>query len=110
MDEIIKALMLQMVQQYAGLSMYAIQKTVLSARNPQQWRIDNAFSGIINNLPQYGAQASQPLAQLNQGIDLQGLLGMLAQGANTTGSGTQTAPPQTITHNGATYTLAPTTP
>ena len=80
MNEILKAMLLQMLQSYVSMSMYAVQKQALTQRRPNQWQIDNAFQSMFQNVPQYAMQAQQPLQQLNQpGLDLNAVQSMITQ-------------------------------
>ena len=80
MDEVLKAMLLQMLQSYVSMSMYSVQKLMLTQRRPNQWQIDNAFQSMFQNVPQYAMQAQQPLQQLNQpGLDLNAVQSMINQ-------------------------------
>ena len=61
MNEVLRAMLLNMLQSYVQTSMYATQKLLLSQRRPNQWQIDNAFSGMFQNVPQFAAQCQQPM-------------------------------------------------
>ena len=66
MNEIMKAMLLQMLQSYVSMSMYAVQKQTLTQRRPNQWQIDNAFQGMFQNVPQFAMQCQQPTLDVNK--------------------------------------------
>jgi hypothetical protein len=91
MDKVLQGIMLNLLQQYISMSIYAAQKQVLTSRNPQPWMVDKAFSGLFHNIPQYHAMSTmQPQQQQGQGIDINALLGQFMQQAQNT---TPTNPP-----------------
>ena len=80
MNKVLETLLLQMLQNYVSMSMYSVQKLMLTQRRPNQWQIDNAFQSMFQNVPQYAMQAQQPLQQLNQpGLDLNAVQSMITQ-------------------------------
>ena len=82
MNEVLRAMLLQMLQSYVEMSMYSVQKLMLTQRRPNQWQIDNAFQSMFQNVPQYAMQAQQPLQQLDKPMDLNALQGMITQLSN----------------------------
>ena len=96
MNDIMRAMLLQMLQSYVEMSMYSVQKLMLTQRRPNQWQIDNAFQSLFMNVPMYHAQASMPTPQMqpfnmNQAMGvLQGLAGNAPQQGQIT---TQPPPP-----------------
>ena len=85
MNEVLRAMLLNMLQSYVQTSMYATQKLLLSQRRPNQWQIDNAFSGMFQNVPQFAAQCQQPMMdQSKPAIDssqVQTMIAALAKNA-----------------------------
>ena len=86
-------MLLQMLQSYVSMSMYAVQKQTLTQRRPNQWQIDNAFQGMFQNVPQFAMQAQQPMQQLNQPMDINSLQGMITQLTNQAPQQPVTPPP-----------------
>ena len=83
MNEVLRAMLLNMLQSYVQTSMYATQKLLLSQRRPNQWQIDNAFSGMFQNVPQFAAQCQQPMMdQSKPAIDPNQVQAMIASLAN----------------------------
>ena len=82
MNDIMRAMLLQMLQSYVEMSMYSVQKLMLTQRRPNQWQIDNAFQSMFQNVPQYAMQAQQPLQELNKPIDLNAITSMIGQLSN----------------------------
>ena len=79
MNEVLRAMLLNMLQSYVQTSMYATQKLLLSQRRPNQWQIDNAFSGMFQNVPQFAAQCQQPMMdQSKPAIDPSQVQAMIA--------------------------------
>ena len=66
MDEMLRAMLLEMLQGYVRISMFATQKMLLSQRRPNQWQIDNAFQGMFQNVPQFAMQCQQPTLDVNK--------------------------------------------
>ena len=93
MNEIMKAMLLQMLQSYVSMSMYAVQKQTLTQRRPNQWQIDNAFQGMFQNVPQFAMQAQQPMQQLNQPMDINSLQSLVTQLAGQAPQQPVTPPP-----------------
>ena len=103
MDDVLRAMLLEMLQGYVKMSMFAVQKQMLTQRRPNQWQIDTAFSGMFQNVPMYAAQCQQPMMDMNKpAIDpaqVQALITQLSktapqqvtptQGAQATWDGTQ---------------------
>ena len=97
--------LLQILASYLSISMYGIQKQILSRRGYNQWQTDNAFTGLMQNYTQFKAQATQPVAatltpeQLMNGLAqlapqqgqqlVQQPVQQPAQGAQATWDGTQ---------------------
>ena len=83
MNKVLEALLLQMLQNYVQMSMYSVQKLMLTQRRPNQWQIDNAFSGMFQNVPQFAAQCQQPMMDTNKpAIDPNQVQAMIASLAN----------------------------
>ena len=84
MNEVLRAMLLNMLQSYVQTSMYATQKLLLSQKRPNQWQIDNAFSGMFQNVPMFAAQCQQPMSDTNKpAIDpsqVQTLINQLSNG------------------------------
>ena len=84
MNEVLRAMLLNMLQSYVQTSMYATQKLLLSQKRPNQWQIDNAFSGMFQNVPMFAAQCQQPMMDTNKpAIDpsqVQTLINQLSNG------------------------------
>ena len=84
MNEVLRAMLLNMLQSYVQTSMYATQKLLLSQRRPNQWQIDNAISGMFQNVPQFAAQCQQPMMDANKPtIDPAQVQAMITQLANS---------------------------
>ena len=96
MNEIMKAMLLQMLQSYVSMSMYAVQKQTLTQRRPNQWQIDNAFQSMFQNVPQYAMQAQQPLQQMGQGVDLTQVQNLVTQIAGNAPQQGQVAQPPPV--------------
>ena len=92
MNDVLRAMLLQMLQSYVSMSMYSVQKLMLTQRRPNQWQIDNAFQSMFQNVPQYAMQAQQPLESLNKPMDINAIQGMINQLAN---KAPQAPPPPT---------------
>ena len=83
MNEVLRAMLLNMLQSYVQTSMYATQKLLLSQRRPNQWQIDNAFAAMFQNVPQYAAQCQQPMMEQNKpAIDPTQMQAMITQLSN----------------------------
>ena len=79
MDEVVRAILLNMLQSYAQTSLYATQKLLLAQRRPNQWQIDTAFSGMFQNVPMFAAQCQQPMMdQSKPAIDPNQVQSMIA--------------------------------
>jgi hypothetical protein len=84
MNDVLRAMLLNMLQSYVQTSMYATQKLLLSQRRPNQWQIDNAFAAMFQNVPQYAAQCQQPMMEQNKpAIDPAKVQAMITQLSNT---------------------------
>ena len=66
MNDVLRTMLLEMLQGYVKLSMFAVQKQMLTQRRPNQWQIDTAFSGMFQNVPMYAAQCQQPMMDINK--------------------------------------------
>ena len=108
MNEVLRAMLLNMLQSYVQTSMYATQKLLLSQRRPNQWQIDNAFSGMFQNVPQFAAQCQQPMMdQSKPAIDPGQVQSMITALAN---KAPQAQPPVTgakATWDGAQWVVTP---
>ena len=83
MNEVLRAMMLEMLQSYVKVSMFATQKLLLSQRRPNQWQIDNAFQSMFQNVPQYAMQCEQPTLNVNKpAIDPTQIQAMITQLSN----------------------------
>ena len=96
MNEMLRVMLLEMLQGYVKMSMFATQKLLLTQRRPNQWQIDNAFSGMFQNVPQFAMQCQQPPMDVNKPSQeigqLQKLIDQLAK--NAPQQTTQQAPAQ----------------
>ena len=66
MDDVLRAMLLEMLQGYVKMSMFAVQKQMLTQRRPNQWQIDNAFQGMFQNVPQFAMQCQQPTMDVSK--------------------------------------------
>ena len=83
MDDMLRAMLLEMLQGYVKMSMFAAQKQLLTQRRPNQWQIDNAFSSMFQNVPMYAMQTQQPTMDVNKpAIDPVQVQSMITQLAN----------------------------
>ena len=92
MDEAtVKSMMYRIIGSYVELSLFTAQRQLLTSRNPQQWMVDKSFGSIVQNTPQFIAQANAPVPQM-QPFDMnqaQQLLGTLSGNAPQQGQVTQ---------------------
>ena len=92
MDEAtVKSMMYRIIGSYVELSLFTAQRQLLTSRNPQQWMVDKSFGSIVQNTPQYIAQANAPVPQM-QAFDMnqaQQMLGTLAGAAPQQGQAKQ---------------------
>ena len=83
MDDMLRAMLLEMLQGYVKMSMFAAQKQLLSQRRPNQWQIDSTFSSMFQNVPMYAMQTQQPTMDVNKpAIDPAKVQSMITQLAN----------------------------
>jgi hypothetical protein len=63
-DQNQRAMMFRIIGAYVELSLFTAQRQLLTSRNPQQWMVDKSFGSIIQNAPQFIAQANAPVPQM----------------------------------------------
>ena len=86
-DQAQRAMMFRIIGAYIELSLFTAQRQLLTSRNPQQWMVDKSFGSIVQNAPQFIAQANAPVPQM-QAFNMNQAQGLLQQV-------TQAAPQQT---------------
>ena len=99
------AMLIGLVGDYAETVKYAMQKELISTKRPQIWKINNAYSDLFQSIPQFVAQAANPVPVQGAGLDIASIMQALTQPQAVQPAVAAPAAPQTIQHNGQTYVL-----
>jgi Na+/H+ antiporter NhaD/arsenite permease-like protein len=74
------AMMFGLVGDYIETMKFVVNKNLITQRRPQAWMVDNAYSSLFQNAPQYAAMATSPTPVQGQGPDIGALMTALLQG------------------------------
>ena len=96
------AMMFGLVGDYIESMKFVINKNLITQRRPQAWMVDNAFSGIFQNVPQFAAQATSPMPVQGQGVNIGDLMKTLLS-AKTAGSSVSRPTADSVVIGGVTY-------
>ena len=96
------AMMFGLVGDYIESQKFVINKNLITQRRPQAWMVDNAFSGIFQNVPQFVAQATSPMPVQGQGVNIADIMKALLS-ANDTDSSVSKPTADSVVIGGETY-------